>query len=103
MAEMIHKGEILYFCEESMDALLVKLCVACKDTDLCYWLEQYAQTLPQGSGPPRYDPEGFVTFLIGNMVVKPMPYREIGVGDWRQFPSWMDGGGAVTQRQGAAK
>ena len=36
MAELIREGELLYFYEEDHDFLLVKFCIACKDTDLAY-------------------------------------------------------------------
>lgn len=100
MAELIREGELLYFYEEDHDFLLVKFCVACKDTDLAYWLEQYLLTEGTGKATVQYDPEGFVTFLIGNMVVKPVPYREIGVGDFRRLPSWMPVEGRVSERVG---
>jgi len=100
MAEMITAGELLYFCEESHDALLVQFCIACKDTDLVYWLEQYVLAQGADSTTFRYDPEAFVTFLVGNLVVKPVPYREVGVGDFRQLPSWMPVEGRVSERVG---
>lgn len=98
MAELIREGELLYFYEEDHDHLFIKLCIACKDTDLAYWVEQYVRTEGSGEATFRYDPEAFVTFLIGNMVVKPVPYREIGLGDFRRLPSWMPVEGRVSER-----